>query len=66
MSPEPPNSESGNPEYQPAGPDEDEDEVPVPDHQEDFVVDHVEAQHAEGVLLLLAAARAVPDVVTGR
>ena len=66
MWPELPDSESGNPEYQPAGPDEYEDEVPVPDHQEDFVIDHVEAQHAEGVLLLLAPARAVPYVVTGR
>ena len=61
MSPELPDSESGNPEYQSAGSDEDEDEVPVPDHQEDFVVDHVEAEHTQGVLLLLTAAWAVPD-----
>ena len=61
MSPELPDSESGNPEYQSAGSDEDEDEVPVPDHQEDLVVDHVEAQHTQGVLLLLTATWAVPD-----
>ena len=61
MSPELPDSESGNPEYQSAGSDEDEDEVPVPDHQEDLVVDHVEAEHTQGVLLLLTAAWAVPD-----
>ena len=66
MPPELPDGESGNPEYQSAGPDEYEDEVPVPDHQEDFVIDHVEAQHAQGVLLLLPPARPVPDVVAGR
>ena len=64
--PELPNSESGNPEYESAGPDEKEDEVPVPDHEEDFVVDHVQPQHTQGVFLLLPPTRPVPDVVAGR
>ena len=64
--PELPNSESGNPEYESAGPNEEEDEVPVPDHEEDFVVDHVQPQHTQGVLLLLPPTRPVPDVVAGR
>ena len=64
MSPELPDSESGNPEYQSAGSDEDEDEVPVPDHQEDLVVDHVEPQHTDGVDVLLPAPTAPPPVIT--
>ena len=58
-----PNSEGCNPEYEPTGADEKEDEVPVPDHQEHFVIDHVEAQHAQGVLLLLPTPRAVPSLI---
>ena len=64
MSPELPDSESGNPEYQSAGSDEDEDEVPVPDHQEDLVVDHVEGEDTDGSLRLLSSSPAVPLVVT--
>ena len=61
-----PQSEGGNPKDQPAGANEEEYEVPVPDHEEHFVVDHVEAQHTEGVLLLLPPTWPVPHVVTGR
>ena len=63
-SPKLPQSERGNPEDQPAGANEEEYEVPVPDHEEHLIVDHVEPQHTDGVHVGLAAARAPAVVVT--
>ena len=48
----------------PVEPGQDEDAVPEPKHGENLVVYHVEGEDAESVLCLLAAASAVPLVVT--